>query len=496
MRSRLVLSTALVLSIIACASPVRAQFDQAAYLKSMTPDAIQRGQAVALSGRLALLSGLEGNAEGTVAVFEQGLDGQWAFQSLIKAGNAQGGDQFGVALAVDGDTIVVGAPGEDSAATGIGGDQGDDSAEDAGAVYVYVRAQDQWVEQAYIKPSNTDAGDQFGFSVALYGDTLVVGAPGEDGGDSGVGGNPGSNALPTSGAAYVFVRSGGSWSQQAYLKASNTDAADAFGTAVDVYRAWIAVGAPFEASAATGLGGNAADDSASGAGAAYAFKRQGVNWSPLGYLKASNTDAGDRFGTSVALTGSPTLIGHELLLIVGAPGESSLATGIGGNQNDNAASDAGAAYAFLGNGTGGWGQIAYLKASNTGADDEFGQRLAVSDGTTRRIVVGASREDSLGTGVDGVQADNSAPQAGAAYLFLENNQSVQQEHYLKASNTGGGDRFGYAVAVDRSLILIGAPLEDSAALGVGGDQQDDSASNAGAAYLFSLPDGVFADRFD
>jgi hypothetical protein len=223
--------------------------------------------------------------------------------------------------------------------------------------------------------------------------------------------------------------------------------------------------------------------------------RQGQNWQALGYLKASNSDAADRFGTAVDITGSPSPFGSELLIAVGAPGESSAAVGVDGNQADNSSDDAGAVYLILGNGVGGWGQVGYLKASNTGPDDEFGQSLAVAGGAQRSIVVGASREDSIGTGVDGVAADNSASQAGAAYLFSENNLVITAEHYLKASNTDAGDRFGFAVAIDRGLILVGAPLEDSAALGVGGEQSDDSLESAGAAYLIARPDRLFGDRF-
>ena len=132
-------------------------------------------------------------------------------------------------MAVSGDTVVVGAHREDSNATGVNGNQSDNSAVDAGAAYVFVRSGTTWSQQAYLKASNTGAGDCFGCSVAVSGDTVVVGALGEDSNATGVNGNQSDNSAADAGAAYVFVRSGTTWSQQAYLKASNTGAGDLFG---------------------------------------------------------------------------------------------------------------------------------------------------------------------------------------------------------------------------------------------------------------------------
>jgi len=488
-----------LLLALACAlasSNVFSAFEHQAYLKSVVDEETERGRAVAVSGPYAAISGWSGDRFNNVLIYQRRSDGAWEFGDLVKAENADPDDDFGRVLAMDGRTLVVGAPNEDSAARGIGGDGGNNDAEDSGAVYVYFRAQDgTWLLEAYIKSANSDAGDRFGSAVSLDGETLVVGAPGEDSDAEEVGGDPGDNSLLTAGAAYVFVRNEAGWTQQAYLKSTASDSGDAFASSVAVYGDWVVVGAPFESSAATGSGGNDQDNSRIASGAVYPFVRQGQNWQSLGYLKASNTDEGDRFGTAIDIVGSPTPFGTELMIAIGAPGESSAAIGVGGDQDDNSADDAGAVYLILGNGVGGWGQVGYLKASNTGPGDEFGQALAMAVGEQRRIVIGASREDSIGTGVDGVQADNSASQAGAAYLFIEDNLVTTPEHYLKASNTNAGDRFGYAVAIDLGLILIGAPLEDSEALGVNGDQFDNSRQSAGAAYLLAQPDGLFQDRF-
>jgi hypothetical protein len=264
-----------------------------------------------------------------------------AQQAYLKASNTDVDDFFGYSVGVSGDTVVVGAYSEDSSATGVNGNQTDNSAGNSGAVYVFVRAGGVWSQQAYLKASNTGADDNFGVSVAVSGDTVVVGADSEDSSATGVNGYQDDNSAFWAGAAYVFVRDGnGMWSQQAYLKASNTGADDNFGVSVAVSGDTVVVGAYGEASNATGVNGDQADNSAIAAGAAYVFVRAGGVWSHLAYLKASNTGAVDLFGRSVSVSGDT--------VVVGAIGEASSATGVNGNQADNSATNAGAAYVFTG----------------------------------------------------------------------------------------------------------------------------------------------------
>ena len=338
------------------------------------------------------------------AVLEQAVYG--------KASNAGQGDTFGTSVALSGDTLAVGAFFESSGATGVNpaGGQADNSVYSAGAVYVFVRSGTTWTQQAYLKASNTGYLDSFGSSVALSGDTLAVGAFFEASGATGVNpaGGQADNSALIAGAVYVFVRSGTTWTQQAYLKASNTGEFDSFGASVALSGDTLAVGAVFESSGATGVNpaGGQADNSASGAGAVYVFVRTGTTWTQQAYLKASNTEAGDGFGSSVALSGDT--------LAVGAVFESSGATGVNpaGGQTDNSADNAGAVYVFVRAGTT-WTQQAYLKASNTGANDNFGRSVALSGDT---LAVGAVFEASGAIGVNpaGGQADNSASEAGAA----------------------------------------------------------------------------------
>ncbi len=328
-------------------------------------------------------------------------------------------------------------------------------------------------QQAYLKASNTGANDQFGFSVAVSGNTVVVGAVDEASNAAGVDGDQSDNSVAGAGAAYVFTRTGSTWSQQAYLKASNTDANDQFGFAIAIAGDTVVVVAFSEDSNATGVDGDQSDNSADNAGAAYVFTRSGSTWSQQAYLKASNTDTNDQFGFSVAIASDT--------VVVGAFSETSNATGVNGDQSDNSAAGAGAAYVFTRTGST-WSQQAYLKASNTGTNDNFGISVAISGNT---VVVGAFSEDSNATGVDGDQSDNSANNAGAAYVFTRTGSTWNQQTYLKASNTETNDRFGFAVAIAGNTVVVSAVLEASNASRVDGDQSDNSANNAGAVYVFT-----------
>ena len=186
-----------------------------------------------------------------------------------------------------------------------------------------------FAQQAYLKASNIDAGDQFGFSVALAGNTLAVGAVGE--GSSTVL-DQDNNTVPGAGAVYVFTRNNGVWSQQAYLKASNIDAGDQFGFSLALAGNTLAVGAVGEGSSTVLDQDN---NTVPGAGAVYVFTRNNGVWSQQAYLKASNIDAGDEFGFSIALA--------DDTLAVGAVGEGS-STVL--DQDNNTVPDAGAVYVF------------------------------------------------------------------------------------------------------------------------------------------------------
>ena len=421
---------------------------------------------------------------GAVYVFARSSNGTWSQQAYIKASNTGEVDNFGssVSLSDDGHTLAVGANGEHSNTTGVNKEQKNNSAKDSGSVYVFVRSGEDWSQQAYIKASNTDKGDEFGISVSLSddGNTLAVGAHEEDSTAKGIDGAQHNNSTANSGAVYVFTRSGDDWSQQAYIKASNTGTDDQFGFSVSLSGDGntLAVGAREEDSNAKGVDSDQSNNSLSDSGAVYVFTRSGTGtWSQHAYIKASNTGAGDQFGFAVSLSDD----GNSLA--VGARHEDSNAKGVGGEQNNNS-TDTGAVYVFSRSGST-WQQQAYIKASNTGADDEFGFAVSLS-GDGNSLAVGAYLEYSNATGVNGDQNNESAEGSGAVYFFTRSGSTWQQQSYIKASNTDAFDRFGISLSLsdDGNSLAVGARTEDSNAKGLNGEQDNDDFAHSGAVYLY------------
>lgn len=439
-------------------------------------------------------------------------------EAYVKASTVDEADRFGRSVALDGDTLVVGAPDED-ADTGIDGTQSDDTAVDSGAVYVFTRVGATWTQQAYLKASNVQGSDRFGFTVAVSGDTIAVGAPGEDSAAPGVNGDEADNSLESTGAVYVFTRSGASWSQQAYLKASNPDSTDSFGVALGLSGDTLAVGANWEDSTATGVNNDETDDTAVQSGAVYVFTRSSNTWSQQAYLKASNTDAGDEFGTALALDGNT--------LAIGAWEEDSAATGVNGSESSNASDTSGAVYVFTRSGVT-WTQQAYLKASNTMVGAQFGFSVALSGDTVAvgapehqtgavyifsrsggvwsqqaartanrpadafgysvalsntMLVVGARTESRGGSGLNDDPPFATIEASGAVYVFTQSATSWSQLAYIKASNPDPFDQFGFSVAVSGSTIAVGATNEDSAATGLNGNEANNDALDSGAVYV-------------
>lgn len=404
---------------------------------------------------------------GAVYVLVRDGAGMWSQQAYIKASNADPIDYFGSAVALDGDTLIVGAPGEQSADTGVGADQNDNSVASgsgAGAVYVFTRnANDVWTQEEYIKASNTDAFDAFGRNIAISGNSFVVGVEMESGDATSNGTDQDNNNLGLSGAAYVFVRDGANnWTQQAYLKASNAGFSDFFGQSVAMHGDVIAVGAPFEWGGSTGVNGDQLSDDIRDSGAAYIFRRSADgSWRQEAYLKASNTDEYDRFGHSIAVYGDT--------VVVGAAAEGSSSTGVNGDQSNNDAARSGAVYVYHRDGSGQWSQQAYIKSSNASEQDLFGHTTSIFGDT---LVVGAIGESSAASGINGNELDDTAPNSGAAYIFVRDGETWEQKAYVKPSNTAATFRFGYGVSVANGIVVIGAHRESTALLG------------SGAVYLF------------
>jgi len=424
---------------------------------------------------------------------------------------------FGISVAVSGNTVAVGAYTEN-------GVTDDDAFGPTGAVYVYVKDDDTWREEAHLTPSHRDLYDQFGYSVALFGDTLVVGAPGEDGSAAGSNGDETDNEAESAGAAYVFVRAGGAWVQQAYVKgaypepyaylgasvalfgdtlvvgspgqsglddgfgqpfaagsatvlardgtswfeqqtlrAPNPGDQNQFGLSVALSRDTLAVGAPGEGSAPSG-------PPIPASGEAYVFARSGTSWTAQASIKSSFPRENAYFGTGVAVSGD--------LLVVGEPS----ALGVSSSESGGAALEAGAAHVYRRTGAD-WNPITALVPSNGGEAHHFGARVAVSG---ELVVVGAPGETGSSSGVNGDPARGGAYLSGAAYVFLRGATQWYQAEYLKATTSDPYDAFGISVSLADGKLAVGAYGEASNATGVNGDSTDDSVRGAGAAYVYEL----------
>ncbi|AYO23355.1 hypothetical protein D0856_26240 [Vibrio owensii] len=403
----------------------------------------------------------------------------WNEVAYLKAPNADDKDEFGYAIALsgDGNTLAVSTINEASSATGIDGNQLDNLAPASGAVYLYVNSGSSWQSQAYIKSSNSNLVDSFGFSVSLDSDgtTLLVGAPGESSSAQSINGDETDNTGSLSGAAYVFELQNNQWAQTAYLKSTNSDKLDSFGydVALSEDGLTVVVGSPGEDSNATSVNGDEMDNSSDNSGSAYVFVHNGTTWAQDSYLKASNSDSEDQFGHSVDVNSDGTVIA------IGAFNEASDSE-INGNESDNSASGAGAAYLFY-KLQAGWQQEDYIKAVNSDASDHFGSDVQLSS-NGKALVVGAPDEASSSQGLDGDVQLNDASTAGAVYLFTDVEGTWQQTEYIKSRNTDAGDGFGSTIAIsgDGNTLIVGAKDEASD----GSDFNDNSSSGSGAAYIY------------
>ena len=371
------------------------------------------------------------------------------------------GDELGRSVAISGNTAVLGAPFADPGTT-----------TDAGAAHVFVRSGTTWSQQATLVASDATDDDNFGTSVAIYGDTIVVGAEFED-------------ALGVqSGSAYVFTRSGTTWTEQAKLLADDGEGFDQFGSAVAISDDTIVVGAQsdnhpgfsdsgsayiFVGSGSTwteqaklvpsdAAGSNQIGDSVdidgdtvvigapvhthgvSQSGSVYVFVRSGTTWTEQAELLASAPVSLDRLGNAVGISGDTVVVGAELADNTGGAG-------------------AGSAYVYFRTGTT-WSEQAVLIASDAGGGDAFGSGVAVNGDT---VLVGAKRED------DPISS-------GSLYVYVREGTIWTEQQKVKASDTDSLDEFGRSVALSGNTVLVGANLDD------------DLGSSSGSAYIFHVVD--------
>jgi hypothetical protein len=285
---------------------------------------------------------------------------------------------------------------------------------------------------------------------------------------------------------YVFRRAGTSWAQQAYVKpqtAANAAGGDLFGFSLGLSADGntLAVGVYDEGGSARTVNGPV-DNMRGGSGAAYVFTRTGATWAQQAYIKTSISEQGDSWGVSLALSED----GNTLALA--SVDEDCTAMGVNPPDcNEDVKTDVstGAVAIFTRTGTT-WSQQALLKASNTGVEDWFGVKTALSaDGNT--LVVTAANEDSAAQGIGGRQDDDSANEAGAAYLFTRNGTTWAQQAYIKSAVNEAFDETGNSVSISRDgrLFVIGARGEDGGRGGVNQDARDNSVDESGAAFVFT-----------
>lgn len=361
-------------------------------------------------------------------------NGIWSQQAYLKPLDPASNDMFGASVGIFEDRIVISAPAEDSSAVGVNGNPFDTSASDSGAAYVFLRTGIDWIQEAYLKASNTGTGDRFGdshlegCSVAISGDTIVIGARNEDSNASGVNGDETNDLSSNAGAAYVFHFDGSVWSQQAYLKAMNPDPEDYFGLSVSIWGDRIVIGAPLESGSGFGVNSTATGNAAPQSGAAYLFARSGSQWIYQSYLKADNTGNYDYFGGAVTI--------HEDLVVVGATRESSAPTGVGSPDN-NSQFAAGAAYTF---------------SAPCGSTSTYGNACTGSGGIAPAFgAVGCAS----GNSVLEIQISNGL--GGAATLFLASAGQVQ-------TPVGGG----CSLLVGPTMVVVPGPILPGSGAGAGG----------------------------
>lgn len=392
----------LIINVVSYSLPHATWIEQAKLVADDAATFDVFGRSVSVSGDTVLVGA---TGDGSAYVFVRSSSG-WSQQAKLTAEDAGAASQFGNTVALDDHTAVIGAY---SDAT---------NGSESGAAYVFVRDGTSWSQQEKLTADDTTEGDRFGFSVALDGDTLVVGAPRDD------------DSFSNSGAAYVFVRNGGSWSQEAKLNANDAAEEDEFGNAVAVNNNSIVVGA-FDDDA--GFSNN---------GSAYVFVRNGNSWSQQDKLTAEDATNFGNFGSSVAIDNDTVVIGA-----------------IGDNNST------GAAYVFLRDGSS-WSQQAKLAADDGANFEQFGNSAAVTGDTA---VIGARTDSITGYG------------NGSAYVFIRDGSSWSQQTKLVASDTSISDSFGQGVDLDGKTIIIGAP------------GNDDADVNSGSAYVFAIPAEIFIE---
>jgi len=356
------------------------------------------GTSVSIDGDYAIIGASSNDDEnGAAYVFTRsGTD--WTQQAKLLASDGAAGDMFGFSVSIDGDYAIIGASDDDDNGAG------------SGSAYVFTRSGTAWTEQAKLLASDGHYGEYFGNSVSIDGDYAIVG---------------GYYGYDDNGVAYVFIRSGTDWTEQAKLLASDGAADDMFGYSVSIDGDYAIIGARWD------------DDNGVDSGSAYVFIRSGTAWTEQAKLLASDGDQGEYFGGSVSIDGDYAIIGARW--------------------DDDNGVWSGSAYVFIRSGTA-WAEQAKLLASDGAADEWFGCSVSI-DGDY--AIIGARWDD-----------DNGGT-SGSAYVFTRSGTAWAEQAKLLASDGAAGDIFGCSVSIDGDYAIVGAR----------GD--DDNGVWSGSAYAFT-----------
>jgi len=368
------------------------------------------GWSASISGDYAVIGSRfdddNGEGSGSAYVFKRDST-TWTQQAKLVPADGAAGDEFGISVSISGDYIVVGAFADA------------DNGTDAGSAYIFKRDSTSWTQQAKLLSSDGALSDFFGNTVSISGDYAVIGALLDD--DNG----------NRSGSAYVFKRDSTTWTQQDKLLASDGVAEDNFGSSVSISGDYIVVSSRLD------------DDNGTNAGSAYVFKRDTTSWSQQAKLLASDGAAGDEFGISVSISGDYAIVGAYF--------------------DDDKGTNTGSAYVFKRNNTS-WTQQSKLLPSEADSLDFIGSSVSISGDN---VILSARFDDERG--ID----------AGSAYVFRRDSTTWTQEAKLLASDGALDDNFGWSASISGDFAVIGAIGED------------DNGSNSGSAYIYSGVSTVF-----
>jgi hypothetical protein len=362
------------------------------------------GKSIAMDGDFAIV-GSPRSARGSAYLLKRTKD-EWVEKQIIMSSNGTNGQEFGRSVAIHGDIAVVGAYKErlDSL--------GDNDLYAAGAAYVFENIGGTWTQVQTLFAYDRAKEDQFGNSVAISGNSILVGA----------------NKSPY-GEVYVFEREDSVWNFTQKLT-TESNKVYRFGSSIAMDSNQLIIGDFLE-----NLDANDSNK-IPGAGAAYIFEKQTGRWVVVQKLVASDRAVSDKFGSSVGISGNR--------IIVGAPEEDHNVFG------EDSAKGSGSVYLYeKKNDT--WMQTDKIVSSNRDVGEKFGFSVAIKND---RAIVGAPYEEQDAKGVFGVL------QGGAVYLLAKSDGEWIHAHKVTAPERAAIDRFGWSVAISKDLALVGAPWED------------------------------------